>query len=529
MEVPALVPAWLAKVCPNLRRLSISQCTLLLPSDEEQQQEAGRGDVDMVDVTEAAAPHERSCWPSAAAAASRCCGGAPSLCCCQHLEHLRVEPPLAAVAAAPAAAALAAAAAPPADFTAVLVRGLRLQQASLPRLTHLHVPEWRWAEPSLVRFPRLLALQTPSSPVTATGASLSFAGRAVRAAQVSTTIMHLTVDQRWLAAPVLHALPDQFPNLTELKVPQTTVMDAAGLQAVLRLRRLTHLHCFGFNLRSEPRAAAAACAAAAAQAPQQLAPQPTAAAACAGSGSNSASGSPRAPGASAIAAAAPLACGWARLVVETLDVDSFARLPLGSIGSLSGVARVTASSDPWAVARVLAAVKRWSSLAPSALLTSDAVVFECDSQLPSRHALTTLPVIASLGSCRHLTLEQFKELSPAMLRALGALLPPRLQTLTLEYCSFAAGGGGGAPHDAAAVWRAVLPSLPARVAQLRLRWCGVSTEQLAAMCAAADKPVRVCMQSRRIVGDEARALVRQSMEEAGHQHVTLEEEAQDCA
>ncbi len=169
---------------------------------------------------------------------------------------------------------------------------------------------------------------------------------------------------------------------------------------------------------------------------------------------------------------------WAvrHLGVGTLDVGPFARLPLDGVRAVSvwGLMQTIApSGDAQAVARVAEAVRRWGGLGTEGV--------EVDGR-DTAALLTTLgPLLAALPAEQRTEVEinDVRDATNATLRALGQQLPAGVATLRLTRCTL--------QPDA---WPVLLPSLPASVTKLFLRFSlGPTEDQLVALCGAAVRPV----------------------------------------
>ncbi len=175
---------------------------------------------------------------------------------------------------------------------------------------------------------------------------------------------------------------------------------------------------------------------------------------------------------------AHMACRWADLKVTELDVGSFARLPLDGIQACSGWWTVRPSADAAAVARVAQAVRRWGCL--GGCRTGSRVRGHDAAAL-----VTTLgPLLAALPAeqQRQVSIEDLWDATPQQVQQLGQQLPPGVTTLRLNRYKLVS--------DA---WTALLPSLPATVAELRLEDTSSPDlkEHVVALCQAGVRPIRV--------------------------------------
>ncbi len=184
---------------------------------------------------------------------------------------------------------------------------------------------------------------------------------------------------------------------------------------------------------------------------------------------------------------------WEHLHVEELGVDSFACLPLERIPRCTWE-HVVPSRDPQAVARVAEAVRRWGQ--PKEWPADSAAAFiQCGTTSTEGSCiitaedpaalLTTLgPLLAALPLQlrRTLRITGLKNATPDVLRALGQQLHPDVATLQLDFCTL--------KPDA---YSALLPSLPATVEEVHLRWSleDAGDSGLVALCAAAVRPIRL--------------------------------------
>ncbi len=239
----------------------------------------------------------------------------------------------------------------------------------------------------------------------------------------------LTDDDTGNAFQELLHLPTQFPQLRELDASRMTV-DDAGLEALLRLPHLERLHVSGFELRRSH---------------------------------------------------VHRLLLWKELSVDTLDMGSFARLPLDTIVSCSVCGDVFPSADAVAVARVAQAVTRWGGRGGG---WDDLSIYGEDVAA----LLVTLgPLVAALPAEQQRTvrIDVLDNITPQQLQQLGQHLPASVTTLLLRLTDLSV--------DA---WDALLPSLPATVEELQLEHQSASafTEQEAlALCRAAVRPIRVVM------------------------------------
>ncbi len=224
----------------------------------------------------------------------------------------------------------------------------------------------------------------------------------------------------------------QFPNLRQLRAEDLTV-DDDEMEALLLLPRLERLSVGGFNLqRSHVHRA------------------------------------------------------WTVRHLEAggVDVDSLARLPLEGVQTFSvhyGRVSVVASGDAQAVARVAEAVRRWGG---AATVPHPRGCVEVERGASMAAVLTTLgPLLAALPAAqrRGVALREVEGIAPVTLQALGQQLPASVASLRLLDCALQ-------PE----AWPALLPSLPATVAELQLSLRRPPTEeQLVAVCEGAVRRVRV--------------------------------------
>ncbi len=171
-------------------------------------------------------------------------------------------------------------------------------------------------------------------------------------------------------------------------------------------------------------------------------------------------------------------CLWADLRVGQLDVGSFARLPLDGIPVCSDWWLVRPSADEAAVTRVAQAIRRWCGMGGG--------MSRLDLSGEDVAALVTTlgPLLAALPAeqQRRVTIHDVRDATPQQVQQLGQRLPPTVAMLTLDSYTLA--------PDA---WSALLPSLPATVEELRLRWIypALTEQQVVTLCQAAVRPVTV--------------------------------------
>ncbi len=179
-----------------------------------------------------------------------------------------------------------------------------------------------------------------------------------------------------------------------------------------------------------------------------------------------------------------MAWPWQELSALELDVDSFARLPLDRIPACTVSGGVRPSADPAAVAAVAQAVRRWGGL------RADRDEWWIDGGGGGFAALlaTLGPLLAALPATqqRQVTLTDVQDTMPQQLQQLGQRLPPSVATLRFRNCTLAEGA-----------WPALLPSLPATVEELNVKCMNgpLTVEQLAVLCQAAARPIRVAVAS----------------------------------
>ncbi len=167
------------------------------------------------------------------------------------------------------------------------------------------------------------------------------------------------------------------------------------------------------------------------------------------------------------------------VIVNTLDVDSFARLPLDGIQACTWEV-VQPSSDTAAVERVVQAIRRWGGRGCVTRHWGCGVFGERFTAL-----LTTLgPLLSALPAAQQLlTIFGMQGVTADQLQQLGQSLPPGVATLVLLDCDLM--------PDA---WPALLPSLPATVTVLyvlRQTIWAVEEEQVLALCEAAVRPITI--------------------------------------
>ncbi len=252
----------------------------------------------------------------------------------------------------------------------------------------------------------------------------------VEPARAMATVTSLSASHDGAPCSAAH-LAAQFPNLRELQAWDTDV-DDAGLEALLRLPHLERLTVAGFSLRRSHarRAWAGRC-----------------------------------------------------LTVKELDVKSFARLPLEGIPgcSFTGRVMVVPSRDARAVARVAEAVGRWGRMRTAMW---DRGLVEVDGADVAALLATLGPLLAALpaAQCKGLHIRSMRDVVATVLPALFHQLPGSVQELGLH--------GWGALHPAA--WPALLPSLPATVATLRVeQGLDAEEEELVALCVGAVRRIKV--------------------------------------
>ncbi len=233
---------------------------------------------------------------------------------------------------------------------------------------------------------------------------------------------------------LLQRLPTQFPNLKEVSLMEQRnqlgdPIDDDGLEALLSLPHLERLRVWGLQLRRSH---------------------------------------------------AHRAWPLKRLEVNDLDVDSFARLPLGSIPACGGRREVLPSADAAAVARVAQAVQRWGTLCDGHGLDR----WRVNCQDFAALLVTLRPLLAALPVAERCdgTLLRLRDVTPQQVQQLGQQLPPGVTSLHIYMYELSV--------DA---WAALLPSLPAEVTELDFGTAvpELTEEHVLALCRAAVRPVRV--------------------------------------